>query len=69
MAGKEWKDSQRQWNKGGCRSDGIFQEQVGQWINKGQQDNEGNGTEQRSNLVQNLENDSIFDDATWTGQD
>ena len=22
-----------------------------------------------SNLIQNLENDSIFDDTTWTGQD
>ena len=29
----------------------------------------GNGAEQGSNLIQNLENDSIFDDTTWTGQD
>lgn len=38
-------------------------------INKGQQDNERNGAEQGSNLIQNLENDSISDDTTWTGQD
>ena len=48
---KNGKDSPGQWNKGCCESHGIFQEQVGQWINKGQQDNEGNGAEQGSNLV------------------